>query len=95
MLAPCVLLVILGGYVFRKIEYMKLIDDSITDKSYNNWWYSFDLFIPFVDLKIAHFWTPKEDGRAAKLRSHYRRLHIFLGWILIPIGLLALFGIIK
>ena len=49
-------------------------------------------FLPFFDLKMASVWEPKTERRFAR---HYMRLHMIIGWILVPIGLLAVSGIIS
>jgi len=63
-----------------------------TPRVYSRFWYSLGLFLPFVDLQADKVWKPKADQTF--LRSHMR-LHIMLGWILIPIVLAALTGLIK
>ena len=86
----------IGFFIFRK-KHMTLKEPfAPRQPRYSVFWYTFDLFIPFVDLKVASAWTPTEGyGFLTWFRRHYVRVHIFLGWILIPIGLLALIGIIK
>ncbi|MFQ5656978.1 MAG: hypothetical protein ACE5G5_05510, partial [Candidatus Methylomirabilales bacterium] len=86
------LFVIIGCLVFRRKEDMELENDEAGSFHYNAFWYSLDLFLPFIDLKAASVWIPKQDRRFAR---HYMRVHTILGWILIPIGLAALTGIIK
>ena len=87
----CVLFVALGCVLFapHKMEPQKP-DDA--PRVYNRFWYSLDLFLPFVDLQADDVWKPKTEQR---LLRHYVRLHVMLGWILIPIVLAALTGLIK
>jgi hypothetical protein len=59
---------------------------------YSPIWYSLDLFISIVDLHMAKYWEPQPGRRWARL---YMRFHIIMGWILIPISLLALTGVIR
>jgi hypothetical protein len=59
---------------------------------YNPIWYSLDLFISIVDLRMAEDWEPSPERQWARA---YMRIHIILGWVLIPIGLLALTGVIR
>lgn len=59
---------------------------------YNRLWYSLGLFLPVVDLKTSELWKPKKQYRF--LRT-YVRIHILLGWILVPIFLAAISGLIK
>jgi len=59
---------------------------------YNPFWYSLDLFLPFVDLKMAEKWTPRAGRKFAR---HYMRFQTLAGWILIPIAILSITGIVK
>lgn len=59
---------------------------------YNPFWYSLDLFLPVIDLKMANKWMPKPEQRFA---NHYMKIHTLIGWILISIGLLAITGIVR
>jgi hypothetical protein len=65
---------------------------SNSSVDYNPIWYSLDLFISIVDLRMAEDWEPRPERMWARA---YMRIHIILGWILIPIGLLALTGVIR
>ena len=72
------------------MEYIGSEEDASEAKNqYNPFWYSLDRFIP-IDLSIANLWMPRADKRIAR---HYLRIHIILGWSLIPILLLAWTGI--
>jgi hypothetical protein len=62
------------------------------ERVYNRIWYSLDLFLPFVDLQADDVWKPKTNERFLR---HYVRLHVMLGWILVPLVLAALTGLIK
>ena len=110
------LLILLGGFVFRKEEGMvslskrEIVGSKVGKRgtlsrkipmrvefsphgiSYNPFWYSLDLFIPFVDLGYDTNWFPKPGRKWAVM---YSKLHMLAGWILIPIGLLAITGVIK
>ena len=88
-------LVLIGALVFRRerdMETQKPDDIERYKNMYNPIWYSLDLFLPIIDLGEANVWTPRRDRRAARI---YRRLHIILGHLLVPIGLAAWTGIIK
>jgi hypothetical protein len=63
---------------------------GVTD--WNRFWYSLGLFLPFVDLQADKVWKPKADQTFLR---NYMRVHILLGWILIPLVLAALTGLIK
>ena len=71
---------------------MELQKLEAASQNYNPLWYSLDLFLPFIDLQVANVWLPKQRRHFAR---HYMRVQTILGWILIPIGLAALTGIIK
>lgn len=83
--------VVIGSLVFRRREGMKLKDENHRGK-YHAVWYSLDLFLPFIKLGEADKWTPKEDRRWANL---YKKFHIIIGSLFVPIGLAALTGIIR
>jgi hypothetical protein len=85
-----ILIIIFGRFVFGKPENMVLI--SQRDEVYNPFWYSLDLFIPFVDLGFDKEWAPKPERKWAVA---YAKIHMLAGWVLIPIGLLAITGVIK
>jgi hypothetical protein len=87
----CVGFIALGAVIFssRKMEPVKLEDAK---RVYNPFWYSLGLFLPFVDLQADKIWKPRNKHRFLR---HYMRIHILLGWILIPIVLAALSGLIK
>jgi hypothetical protein len=52
--------------------------------------YSLDLFLPLVNLHIAEDWTPK-----GAWRTLYALVHQMVGWILVPLLLASLSGIIR
>jgi hypothetical protein len=91
------LVVGIGCLVFREKDGMELQQERNGQRSspmhvYNAFWYSVDLFAPVIDLKTASVWVPKRHRRFAR---NYVYLHRILGWILIPIGLAALSGLIS
>ncbi len=59
---------------------------------YNRLWYSLDVFLPFIDLKVDNVWIPRPDRKFALFYMHVQTI---LGWILIPIGLAAFAGILQ
>jgi len=85
-------IVSIGYFVFRPKEAMELQQPEATSQNFNPLRYSLDLFLPFIDLQAANVWLPKQGRYFAQ---HYMRVHTILVWILIPIGLAALTGIIK
>ena len=92
VLVLSVLVVLLGALPFRRREYMGPQKREYASRPYNPFWYSLDLFLPFVDLRMAKVWMPMQDRRFAR---QYARVQTILGWILIPIGLAAIMGIIQ
>ena len=88
---PCAVLVALGCVLFSptKMEPQKPEDVA---RVYSRFWYSLGLFLPFVDLQADKVWKPKADQTFLR---NYMRVHIMLGWILVPLVLAALTGLIK
>jgi uncharacterized protein YjbI with pentapeptide repeats len=88
---PCAALVALGCVLFspKKMELQKPED---APRVYSRFWYSLGLFLPFVDLQADKVWKPKVDQTFLR---NYVRVHILLGWILVPLVLAALTGLIK
>jgi hypothetical protein len=62
------------------------------EPKYNPLWYSIALFLPIVELEDVKIWTPNPKCTWRRL---YMRLHVILGYLLIPIGLAAWTGLIK
>jgi hypothetical protein len=85
------LVIFFGAFVFWKEEGMVILDTSEARPVYNPIFYSFALFIPFIELDIASKWDPKPTRKFA---SYYKHLHRILGWVLMPIALLTFGGII-
>jgi uncharacterized protein YjbI with pentapeptide repeats len=88
---PCAALIALGCVLFspKKMEPQKPDD---TPRVYSRFWYSLGLFLPFVDLQADKVWKPKANQTFLR---NYMRVHIILGWILVPLVLAALTGLIK
>ena len=91
LLVLCVMFVALGCMIFspKKMEAQKRED---TRRVYNRFWYSLGLFLPFVDLQSNKLWKPKINQTFLR---NYMRVHILLGWILVPLVLAAVTGLIK
>lgn len=86
---------LLGAIVFRSEKGMRLKDEKDAPHRagrYQAIWYSLDLFLPIIKLGEADAWTPKDNRRWARL---YRKVHIIVGSLFVPIGLAAWTGIIK
>jgi hypothetical protein len=88
---PCAVLIALGCVLFSPNK-MEPRNPKEAPRVYNRFWYSLGLFLPFVDLQADKVWKPKKDQ--AFLRN-YLRVHALLGWILIPLVLAALTGLIN
>ena len=88
-----IVFVLIGWRVFRSEADMvrrKPEEFQSYPYRYRGFWYSLDLFVPVIGLGEAATWIPRKG-----FRVWYRRLHIILGHLLIPIGLAALAGLIK
>lgn len=83
----------IGACVFYKKDNMIQQKEEYKDcRDYNCFFYSLDLFLPIISLHAENIWIPKKDQQGALV---YMRIHKIIGWILIPIGLAAITGIIK
>jgi hypothetical protein len=84
--------VLLGTLIFWRRHRMVPRKHEDANMVYSPFWYSFDLLTPFIDLHEADVWMPGQDWWFG---CNYARLHRILGWILVPIGIAAITGIIK
>lgn len=84
------LVIAIGAFVFRRKEDMCPVSQE-APVEYNPIWYSFSLFLPYIDLGIASKWEPCLERKWAR---NYKYVHMMLGWILAPIALLTFGGII-
>jgi hypothetical protein len=84
--------VAVGCLVFWRREWMETQDAESPRHSYNAFWYSLALFLPISGLDDAKVWMPRRNRWKTRI---YMRLHIILGYLLIPIGIAAWTGIIK
>lgn len=85
------LVIAVGAVVFRREEDMVILDTSEAKPPYNPVLYSFALFLPYIDLGIASKWDPKPNRKFA---GTYKHIHRLMGWVLMPIALLAFGGIL-
>jgi hypothetical protein len=86
---------IIGTFVFRSEKGMRTKDwkdAPYYSGKYQAFWYSLDLFLPIIKLGEAETWTPRDNRRWALL---YKKVHIILGSLFVPIGLAAWTGIIR
>jgi hypothetical protein len=89
------LFLLIGTIVFWSEKGMRTKDWKDAPQyagKYNPFWYSLDLFLPIIRLGEADLWTPKDNRRWANL---YKKVHIIVGSLFVPIGLAAWTGIIK
>ncbi len=86
-----VLVIATGAFVFRRKEYMLPVEQDDVQVEYNPIWYSFSLFLPYIDLGIASKWEPNPERKWAR---NYKYFHMMMGWVLAPIALLTFGGII-
>lgn len=84
-----VITVIIGSFVFRE-EKMMIIKKGSTP--YNSFWYSLDLFVPYIDLGISKKWMPSPNAIGMTI---YNRIHQIMGWVVVPIALLSVSGYFK
>jgi hypothetical protein len=84
--------VMIGRCIFHRKKMIILDNNNKNKFKYSSFWYSLDCFLPYINLYTANFWTPNPKY---KWICRYMRFHAFIGWILIPIGLLAWSGIIQ
>lgn len=87
----CAFFVGLGLLLFTP-KRMELQKSDDAPRVYNRFWYSLGLFLPVVNLEADKVWKPKPNQIFLR---NYMRVHVLLGWILIPIFLAALSGLIK
>lgn len=87
----CVFFVAFGAALFSP-KRMELQQVQTMPRIFNRFWYSLGLFLPIVNLESDKVWKPKADQTFLR---NYMRVHILLGWILVPLVLAALTGLIK
>ena len=85
------LFVAIGVRVFPETA-MVLKEPTHATPKYSAFWYSLDVFLPLTHLRAGELWSPKP---AARWRWLYLRIHHLLGWILIPLGIAAVSGLVK
>jgi uncharacterized protein YjbI with pentapeptide repeats len=62
------------------------------DRRYNRLLYSLSVFAPVISLEVQKDWQPRRDDR---LTWGWLRVQQLLGWVIIPIGLVAFSGLAK
>jgi hypothetical protein len=84
------LFVLLGSFAFRKRDNMIGVEDGGKPPEFSAAWYSLELFLPVVDLGMAKAWRP-----STRLLQTYARVHEIAGWVLIPVALAAITGVVR
>lgn len=84
--------ILVGWWVFRDRRFVEPREPKDKDRPYDPFWYSLDLFLPLTRLDAADVWMPLQSSWS---RRYYARLHATLGWILVPIALAAVTGLIS
>lgn len=82
--------IVFGTFAFR--DPTKMEPKVGNPAQFSGTWYSLELFLPIVDLGVAKEWRPIA---ATKWRVAYARVHQMAGWILVPVALAAITGIVK
>lgn len=86
--------ILLGTVLCRRAAMAPSKADTPADAYFHPFWFSLDWFLPFVDLGIKDDWQPRPGPRRGLLAT-YLRVHALCGWIIIPIGLAAVTGLIS
>lgn len=60
--------------------------------SFNAFWYSFYLFLPFDNIPMVEDWMPDKTRRFYWLIIHYRYFHQALGWFLLTTAVAGVAG---
>lgn len=83
--------IVAGWLIFLRRSDVEPRRPEDKDRPYDAFWYSVDLFLPLTRLDAAEVWMPRQDST---WRRYYARIHAMLGWILVPIALAAVTGLI-
>jgi hypothetical protein len=85
-------LVFVGMFIFRNQNQMEPQDDKSKPVTYSAFWYSLDLLLPIIELGAASAWRPKQDWWFGRTYAPLQRI---AGWIVLPLILAAITGIIQ
>jgi len=86
-----IVITIVGAFVFAPSR-MEWTNREQASTTYNRVWYSLDEFAPVIDLGEAKNWGAKQDHHWTR---NYARFQRIAGWILLPLILGAITGIVK
>jgi uncharacterized protein YjbI with pentapeptide repeats len=84
--------VIIGTIVFWNRANMALREEKLQNLDYNPFWFSLDVFAPIIDLEAARIWEPRPEKHWL---WNYLRIQRILGWILVPLALVAITGALQ
>ncbi len=89
---PSVVMVLVGWLVFRP-SIMEPKDPQRPDpiSTYSAFWFSVGSFLPIIDLLVGN-WRPQTSHYVAR---NYVRVHILAGWLLVPLALASVTGLVK
>lgn len=101
LLAPFLLFLLLGTFVFWSNKALALPPGKATppsaslptdsaDRLVHRLGYSLDLFLPIVDLQFVGDWRPRPLWS-----QDYAIVHIAVGWLLVPLLVASLSGILR
>lgn len=85
-------LIVLAGMMVFRPHRMEPRTTNLKTDCYSAFWYSVDLFLPFIKLQDAEMWKPRDKLWLVRFWS---RLHTMLGWALIPIAVAAWTGMFE
>lgn len=66
--------------------------DDLRSIKYSGGWYTLELLLPFLDFEMKKLWRPAAHRRGALVLM---RCIMIAGWVLIPVFLLAVTGLVK
>jgi hypothetical protein len=101
LLAIAIAFIVIGSLIFYlpvhllSHDTLKLVSENADSASWETGWlyraaYSIDLFLPLVNLHIDEKWTP-----TGPILQAYAILHAMVGWLIVPLLIAALAGIIR
>jgi hypothetical protein len=82
---------VLGIIVFAPNR-MEWKDTKQPQRRYSRFWYSLDQLAPVMDLDVAKNWGPRQND---SWMQNYALFHRIVGWILLPLIIGAITGIVK
>jgi hypothetical protein len=88
---PAFVITALGAVVFAPFK-MEWKNREQKPTKYNRFWYRLDEFTAVIDLGEAKNWSAMERCRWTR---YYARFHRIAGWVLVPLILGAITGIVK